>query len=291
MTTTPQPRLIGALGQPATVVGTGGADFVYLAQLVRQHSAIVVDPAKEYLFTSRLSSVAREQGLEGIPGLVAALRRHPHGALKDTVIEAMTTNETSFFRDQAPFEAFRTVLSETIATGGGAGMLRVWCAACSSGQEPYSVALTAREVLAHHPEWRVPILASDISRAMVERTKAGRFTSMEINRGLPATRLVNDFTQVGRDWEASPALRAMIETRVLNLDAPFPPLPRMDVVFLRNVLIYFDPATKEQVLSRIAGVLRPGGYLFLGGAETTLGLTTPFQRTTIGRAPVYRLPA
>lgn len=266
------------------------ADFVFLAQVVRQHSAIVVDPAKEYLFTSRLTSVAREHGLDGIPGIVAGLRRQPYGPLKDAVIEAMTTNETSFFRDQSPFEAFRSILSDTIATGPAAGTLRVWCAACSSGQEPYSAALIAREVLARHPGWRVSILASDISKAMVERTKTGRFSSMEINRGLPATRLVTDFTQVGRDWEASAALRSMIETRVLNLDAPLPPLPRMDVVFLRNVLIYFDPATKEQVLGRVATVLRPGGYLLLGGAETTLGLNTPFERTMIGRAPVYRLP-
>lgn len=276
---------------PAAVAVGAAADFIFLAQVVRQHSAIVVDPTKEYLFTSRLGAVAREHGLDGIPGIVAGLRRQPHGPLKDAVVEAMTTNETSFFRDQAPFEAFRSILADTIAAGSTVGTVRVWCAACSSGQEPYSVALTSREVLVQHPGWRVSILASDISKAMVERTKAGRFSSMEVNRGMPATRLVTDFTQVGRDWEASAALRSMIETRVLNLDAPLPPLPRMDVVFLRNVLIYFDPGTKEQVLGRVAKVLRPGGYLLLGGAETTLGLSTPFERTMIGRAPVYRLPS
>ena len=232
---------------PAAPAVGAAADFIFLAQVVRQHSAIVVDPTKEYLFTSRLGAVAREHGLDGIAGIVAGLRRQPHGPLKDAVVEAMTTNETSFFRDQAPFEAFRSILTDTITAGSTVGTVRVWCAACSSGQEPYSVALTSREVLAQHPGWRVSILASDISKAMVER--------------------------------------------VLNLDAPLPPLPRMDVVFLRNVLIYFDPGTKEQVLGRVAKVLRPGGYLLLGGAETTLGLSTPFERTMIGRAPVYRLPS
>jgi chemotaxis protein methyltransferase CheR len=276
----------GGLGSSSRLAG---ADIEFLAAFIRQHSAIVVDPTKEYLLTTRLSPVAKEHGLDGISGIVAALRRSPIGALKDAVIDAMTTNETSFFRDQAPFDAFRLLLTQHLQDAtASVGTVRVWCAACSSGQEPYSVALTAREVLSNNPGWRVRILATDISAAMVERTKAGRFSSLEINRGLPATRLVTDFTQVGRDWQANSALRSMMETRVLNLDAPFPALPPMDVVFLRNVLIYFDTTTKEQVLRRVAAVMKPGAHLLLGGAETTLGMKVPFERTTVGRAPVYR---
>lgn len=166
--------------------------------------------------------------------------------------------------------------------------MHTWAAACSSGQEPYSIAITAKESL--QAGWRMRITATDLSPTMVARTKAGRFTQLEVGRGLSAPRLVTHFTRVGTDWEAAADLRAMITTRTLNLAAPFPTLgPGMDVVFLRNVLIYFDIPTKVAVLTRVRQVLRPGGFLFLGAAETTLGLDTAFERIPVGRSAVYRL--
>jgi chemotaxis protein methyltransferase CheR len=268
------------------------ADFTYIADLVRRGSAIVLEPGKEYLVESRLLPVAREAGTDTIAGLVQQLRREPDDGLRDQVVEAMTTNETSFFRDVHPFTALAdTVLPELVEARHGHRRIDVWCAAASSGQEPYSVAMLLDELLGAESGWQLRVLASDLSQRMLERTELGVYSQLEVNRGLPVQRLLRHFERQGHQWRAKENLRSMIRTLALNLDGPWPTMPSMDVVLLRNVLIYFDVPTKKRVLAKVRQVLRPDGYLFLGGAETTLGLDDSYERVQVGRAPAYRLRA
>lgn len=266
------------------------SDFHYISKLVRDHAAIVIEPGKEYLIESRLLPLVRERGHGSIADLVADLQRAPHAPLRDEVVEAMTTNETSFFRDSAPFQALaEQVLPELIRERAAERSLSIWSAACSSGQEPYSIAMTVKDALAAHPHWRVRLLATDLSQQMLTRTREGCYSQLEVNRGLPAAALVRHFRRDGLTWRINDELRQMIDTRALNLAEEWPALPAMDVVFLRNVLIYFDVEVKRQILARVRRVLRPDGYLFLGGAETTLNLDDSFERLQIGRATAYRL--
>lgn len=268
------------------------ADFSYVADLVRRDSAIVLEPGKEYLVESRLMPVARDAGLDSITALVHQLRRGPSPALREQVVEAMTTNETSFFRDVHPFTALAdTVLPEIAEARRSHRRLDVWCAAASSGQEPYSVAMLLDELLGSTPGWQPRILATDLATSMLERTRTGIYSQLEVNRGLPVQRLLRHFEREGHQWRAKENLRSMIRTQVINLDAAWPAMPTMDVVLLRNVLIYFDVPTKKRILARVRDVLRPDGYLFLGGAETTLGLDDSYERVQVGRAPAYRLRA
>jgi chemotaxis protein methyltransferase CheR len=268
------------------------ADFTYIADLVRRGSAIVLEPGKEYLVESRLLPVAREAGTDTIAGLVQQLRREPGDGLRDQVVEAMTTNETSFFRDVHPFTALAdTVLPEVVETRRAHRRIDVWCAAASSGQEPYSVAMLLDELLGAESGWKLRVLASDLSQRMLDRTGLGVYSQLEVNRGLPVQRLLRHFERQGHQWRAKENLRSMIRTQALNLDGPWPTMPSMDVVLLRNVLIYFDVPTKKRVLAMVRQVLRPDGYLFLGGAETTLGLDDSYERVQVGRAPAYRLRA
>jgi chemotaxis protein methyltransferase CheR len=268
------------------------ADFTYIADLVRRGSAIVLEPGKEYLVESRLLPVAREAGTDTIAGLVQQLRREPGDGLRDQVVEAMTTNETSFFRDVHPFTALAdTVLPEVVETRRAHRRIDVWCAAASSGQEPYSVAMLLDELLGAESGWKLRVLASDLSQRMLDRTGLGVYSQLEVNRGLPVQRLLRHFERQGHQWRAKENLRSMIRTQALNLDGPWPTMPSMDVVLLRNVLIYFDVPTKKRVLAKVRQVLRPDGYLFLGGAETTLGLDDSYERVQVGRAPAYRLRA
>lgn len=268
------------------------ADFSFIAALVRRESAIVLEPGKEYLVESRLLPVARDVGTDTIADLVAQLRQEGAPGLRDRVVEAMTTNETSFFRDVHPFRALTdTVLPELIEARRPRRKLDVWCAAASSGQEPYSVAMILDELLGSDRSWETRVLASDLSERMLERTRLGVYTQLEVNRGLPVQRLLRHFEREGHQWRAKENLRAMIRTESINLDAPWPTMPCMDVVLLRNVLIYFDVPAKKRVLARLRDVLRPDGYLFLGGAETTLGLDDSYERVQVGRAPAYRLRA
>jgi chemotaxis protein methyltransferase CheR len=268
------------------------ADFTYIADLVRRGSAIVLEPGKEYLVESRLLPVAREAGTDTIAGLVQQLRREPGDGLRDQVVEAMTTNETSFFRDVHPFTALAdTVLPEVVETRRAHRRIDFWCEAASSGQEPYSVAMLLDELLGAESGWKLRVLASDLSQRMLERTELGVYSQLEVNRGLPVQRLLRHFERQGHQWRAKENLRSMIRTQALNLDGPWPTMPTMDVVLLRNVLIYFDVPTKKRVLAKVRHVLRPDGYLFLGGAETTLGLDDSYERVQVGRAPAYRLRA
>jgi chemotaxis protein methyltransferase CheR len=266
------------------------SDFDYIRDVVRRHSAIVLEPGKEYLVESRLVPLARKEGEQSIASLVARMRAERTGALTGRVVDAMTTNETSFFRDNHPFDAMqKRVLPELVRARAGERRLSIWCGASSSGQEPYSLTMLLKDVLSTHPGWSASLLATDLSTEMLERTRAGLYTQLEVNRGLPVAMLVRHFDKVGTQWQVKQDLRTMVKTRPLNLAVPFPPIGTFDVVFLRNVLIYFDAATKKAVLQRVRQVLRPDGYLFLGGAETTLGIDDAFERVVIDRATAYRL--
>lgn len=268
------------------------ADFTFVQDLVRRDSAIVVESAKTYLIESRLGPVARRHGFGSIGELVDRLRGGTVPRLRSEVVEALTTNETSFFRDVHPFTILeRSILPELIERRAGQRTLTVWSAACSSGQEPYSVAMLIHDRFPQLRDWQVRIIASDLSAEMLGRAAAGRYSQIEVNRGLPAPMLLRHFRRDGTTWQLSDTIRQMVEFRAVNLDAPWPFVPRVDVLLLRNVLIYFDQATKRQVLSRVAQVLRPDGYLFLGGAETTINIDPAFDRVPFDRVSCYQLRA
>jgi len=269
------------------VSGISAPDFQYVAGLVRQRSAIDLQPGKEYLVESRLAPVAREVGERNVQALVARLRRGDD-KLTVSVIDALTTNETSWFRDAHPFQAFSRRLLPEVAATSTSKQIMVWSAACSSGQEAYSLAMLLLDWLPMHPGFSARIVGTDISTKMVERARGGRFSQLEVNRGLPAAYLVEHFEQVGREWVLKPAVRAITRFEHGNLAAPAYGIPTCDIVFLRNVLIYFDIATKRTVLSHVRRVLRPGGFLVLGGAESTLSLDSAFQRMELDKAVVFQ---
>jgi chemotaxis protein methyltransferase CheR len=265
-------------------------EFDYVCRLVRDRCGIVLEAGKEYLVDARLTPVARRCELASVSELVGRLKAGGDIGLTTRVVEAMVTNETSFFRDHHPFETLRTaVLPTLIRLRKDERRLGVWFAACSTGQEPYSFALLVRE---HFPElagWRLDLLATDISAEVLARARAGRYGQIEVNRGLPAALLVRYFRQHGANWELEESIRRMIEFRELNLVRPWPLLPPMDVVVLRNVMIYFDAEAKKAILGRVARLLRPDGYLLLGGAETTLNLDDSFRRAEGLKGGFYQL--
>ncbi len=268
----------------------GAVEFDFIRKLVRERSAIVLEPGKEYLAESRLLPVARDEGCATLQDLVAKIRADRSGGLERKIIEAMTTNETTFFRDVHPFEALRkTVLPEVLAARAAQRQLNIWCGASSSGQEPYTIAMVLRERAAELAGWSVRLLASDISREMLDRTKEGRYSQLEVNRGLPAAMLVKWFEKDGTSWQVKAELRAMLELHEMNLAGNWPAFPPLDIVFMRNVLIYFDVETKQGILAKVRRLLRPDGWLFLGGAETTLNLDDAFERVPIEKATCYRL--
>ncbi|MDP3714547.1 MAG: protein-glutamate O-methyltransferase CheR [Mycobacteriales bacterium] len=263
------------------------SDFTYISQLVRQRAAIVLEVGKEYLVESRLTPLATSESLDGISGLVAGLQADRTGRLASKVVDAMTTNETLFFRDGHPFDTLRTiVLPELMKARSAARRLSIWCGASSSGQEPYTLAMVLKETLP--PGFGCDLLATDVNEEMLERTRKGTYSQLEVNRGLPITSLVKHFDKEGTSWQVKPELRSMIQTKNVNLATCFPSMGPFDLVFLRNVLIYFDLGTKREVLQQVRRVLRPDGYLFLGGAETTINVDDSWQRVTLGQSTAYR---
>jgi chemotaxis protein methyltransferase CheR len=262
--------------------------FDWVRQLVHRESAIVLAPGKEYLVEARLLPIARSMGLPDVGQLVDSVRTRPSPESTRKIVEALTTNETSWFRDGDPFTALTsTVLPSLLSARGPAERLQIWSAACSSGQEPYTIAMLLEDALPN-ASTRVAITATDLSREMVERTQAGRFSQLEVNRGLPAPMLVRHFTRAGNEWQVSPSLRRMVTASECNLAAPLPRMGPFDVVYLRNVLIYFDLPTKQAILRRVRALMRPDGWLFLGAAETTLGVDDSWERVVIGRSSAYR---
>ena len=253
-------------------------DFDYLRQMLRERSGLVLSAEKQYLAESRLLPVARKHRLATLADLVGALKTTSPGQLAIEVIEAMTTNETFFFRDKIPFEHFRdTIMPALIVTHSQRRRLRIWCTAAASGQEPYSLAMLLREMNQQLAGFRVEILATDLSNEMLEKAKAGIYSQFEVQRGLPIQQLVKYFSQVGEAWQIAPEIRAMVSFRQLNLLQDFGHLGSFDLIFCRNVLIYFDQPTKIGVLDRLARVIEPDGFLVLGAAETVVGLTGAFK--------------
>ena len=264
-------------------------DIDYLCTAIADRSGHVISESQGYLLESRLNPVATKAGLEDVRALVAELRNNPRNPLHDVVSEAMTINETSFFRDMHPFDSLRDTLApDIIEKREKAKSLSILCGACSSGQEPYSVAITLREHFPQLADWRIQITATDICDKMLARTKEGRYSQFEVNRGLPARLLVKHFDRQGTEWCVKPALKQMIHCQKINLTKSWPRLPEFDIVFLRNVLIYFDRNAKEEILKRVFGVLRSDGYLLLGGGETLINLSTPFVQYPINKTVCYR---
>jgi chemotaxis protein methyltransferase CheR len=253
-------------------------DFDFLRKLLRERSGLVLSAEKQYLAESRLLPVARKRGLASLTALVAGLKARPNCEMAVEVVEAMTTNETFFFRDKIPFENFRDLIVPALVTARAREKrIRIWCAACSSGQEPDSLAMSLKEMGPAIAGYRFEIIATDLSGEVLERAKEGLYSQFEVQRGLPIQQLVKHFDQVGDRWQISPAIRAMIQFRTLNLLNDFSPLGTFDIVFCRNVLIYFDQEIKVGVLNRIVKQVPDDGYLALGAAETVVGLTDAFK--------------
>lgn len=218
------------------------------------------------------------------------MRAVPNADLQRKVVEALANNETSFFRDVYPFEGLRqSIIPELMQRRAGQQCLRIWCAACSSGQEPYSVAMLVREHFPALTTWNVQIIGSDLSTEILRRARQGCYGQLDINRGLPARLLVKYFVNVGSGWQLKDEIRRMVEFRNINLIDTWPALAPLDVILLRNVLIYFDVTMKKRILQRVRQALRPDGYLLLGGAETTLNLDDMFERVQFERSCCYRL--
>jgi chemotaxis protein methyltransferase CheR len=253
-------------------------DYEFLRKLLKARSGLVLSAEKHYLVESRLLPIARKNGLSNLSGLVAKLKGIDAEALTVEVVEAMTTNESLFFRDKTPFDQFcDTVVPAMLAARTANRRIRIWCSAASTGQEPYTLAICLKEMGKALAGWRIEILATDLSTEVLEKAKSGIYSQFEVQRGLPITMLIKYFSQVGEMWQIAPEIRAMVKFQPFNLLSDFSSLGTFDVVFCRNVLIYFDQETKIDVLNRIDKVMERDGFLALGGAETVVGLTRAFK--------------
>jgi chemotaxis protein methyltransferase CheR len=252
-------------------------EYEYLRKVLRDHSGLDLSADKQYLIESRVLPLLRKSGLANIGELVVAMKGGS-AALTTQVVEAMTTNETFFFRDKVPFDNFRdSIMPEILQARAGRKSIRIWCAAGSTGQEPYSLAICLKEMSAALTGWRVEILATDLSQEVLEKSKSGIYSQFEVQRGLPIQMLVKYFKQNGELWQINADIRAMVQHRQLNLLHDFSHLGVFDVIFCRNVLIYFDQETKTGILNRMAKLNEPDGFLVLGAAETVVGLTDAFK--------------
>jgi chemotaxis protein methyltransferase CheR len=254
------------------------SDFDTLRRLLSRSSGLSLDAEKAYLAESRLQPIIQRAGLSDLGALV---KRLVHGAdpeLERDVVDAMTTNETFFFRDRVPFENFRKIiLPKLLQARKEMRQIRIWCAACSTGQEPYSIAMLLDEEAHRLSGWNVDILATDLSRSVIAAAREGVYTQFEMQRGLPISQLLRYFRQDGDRWRINEHLRSRVRFEEFNLLSDYRALGRFDVIFCRNVLIYFDVPTKQNVLNRMAQIVYPDGYLVLGAAETVVGLTDAFM--------------
>ena len=268
--------------------------FAFIAGLVKGRSGLVLIADQGYMLETRLGPLLKREGLPDIDALALRLKDPRTAGLAEAVTEALTTNESSFFRDGKPFEHLRRVLPELAAARAPGVPLRIWSAACSTGQEAYSIAMILAELAATMGGRRAEIIGTDIAQEVLARARDGSFTQFEVQRGLPARLLVKHFRQEGGRWRVAPELRAMARFDRWNLLSDIRPLGRFDVIFCRNVLIYFDTPTKARVLEAMAAQLAPDGVLYLGGAETVLGLTgrlvpIPGERGVYARATAAAL--
>ena len=264
-------------------------DFEFIAQLLYQRSGLVITQEKAYLLESRLNPVARKWDLDGFEALIAAMRTKKDEQMMVDVTEAMTTNESFFFRDNRPFDLFKeNVLPHLLEARKAQKRIRIWSAACSSGQEPYTIAMILKEEAARMAGWTVEIVATDISTEILNKAKEGLYSQFEVQRGLPITLLMKYFTQDGDKWRISEDIKKMVQYRAFNLlESPLT-LGTFDVIFCRNVLIYFDQETKGKVLDGMSKVMPADGFLYLGGAETVLGISNSFE-VIPGQRGIYQL--
>ena len=268
-------------------------DFDYLRELLKDRSGLVLSTEKVYLVESRLMPVARKRGFAGLDDLVAAVRSGRDEGLLVEITDAMTTNESFFFRDMKPFDSFRDVVLPTLTEARGkAGKkkIRIWCAACSSGQEPYTLAMLLKENASKVQGFQFEIVATDLSTEIIAKARAGLYTQFEVQRGLPIQLLVKYFKQIGEQWQIDVGLRGMVDYRNFNLLEPYTGLGQFDVVFCRNVLIYFDQPTKSDMLQRMSKIMPSDGILYLGGAESVLGITEAFKPMP-GQRGIYMVNA
>ncbi len=255
-----------------------GNDYDFIRKLLKQRSGLMLSAEKKYLVESRLMPVAQRHRISNLCELAHRLRTGADEALIAEVVTAMTTNETFFFRDRLPFDHFRSfILPALMAARANHKRIRIWCAAASTGQEPYSLAMAIKEMGKAVDGFRIEILATDLSEAVLEKAAAGIYSQFEVQRGLPIQLLLKYFSQVGEAWQIAPEIRAMVQFRPFNLLSDFARLGLFDLVVCRNVLIYFDEETKSEVLDRLARVTAQDGFLILGAAETTIGLTHAFK--------------
>ena len=253
-------------------------DFNLLSKLIKDRSGLTLTKDKAYLLESRLLPVARKWNLKSLDELVMRLRTRSEAGLVRDVVEAMTTNESFFFRDIKPFDQFKQViLPHLLQTRAAPRSIKIWSAACSSGQEPYTLGMILKEERQKLIGWNIDILATDLSTEILAKAQAGLYSQFEVQRGLPIQLLVKYFKQAGDRWQIDSAVREMVRYRPFNLLDELSGLGQFDVIFCRNVLIYFDQPTKQMVLERMAKQLAPDGFLYLGGAETVVGITDKFQ--------------
>jgi chemotaxis protein methyltransferase CheR len=252
-------------------------DIDHLASTLKTRSGLILGADKTYLIESRLSPVARREGFSNVAALLTALRAKRDEKLMTAVTDAMTTNETFFFRDKTPFDQFKSDVLPALAKSRLNGEIKVWCAACSTGQEPYSLAMLMDELRIQYPRVTLDILATDISDRCLEKAQSGLYTQFEVQRGLPITMMVKHFEKVDEMWRISPKIRASVRYKKMNLLDDLRLIGRQDVIYCRNVLIYFDLETKKRVLEQMATLLPDDGYLLLGAAETVLGITDAFK--------------
>ncbi len=265
-------------------------DFEYIRQLLNQKTSVVLPDDKVYFVESRLAPIASSEKLNSVSQLIAKLRIYSGNDLHLQVIEALMTTETFFFRDNYPFEALQKfILPELINKRKIERSLNIWSAACSSGQEPYSIAILLQEHFPIINSWNVSIIATDISEQMLKLARTGRYNQHEINRGLSVYLQNKYFQQQGKEWEIISEVRHRIGFQQLNLCNTWNSLPKMDLIFLRNVLIYFDIKTKQNILFQVRQLLKPDGYLFLGGGETTINIDDNFEVVKFDKAICYRL--
>ncbi|MCA9782586.1 MAG: protein-glutamate O-methyltransferase CheR [Calditrichaeota bacterium] len=265
-------------------------DFEYIRDLVRVRSAIVLDNDKDYLVELRLSSIVQQEGFASLQDFITHLRAQPVELMLQRVVDVMTTNETYFFRDVFPFEALKNdLIPELLKQNASSRRLRIWCGAASSGQEPFSLAMLLRENFPQLATWNTEMVATDISHEMIARCKEGRFSQLEVNRGLPAMLLVKYFRKDGDQWILKDDIRQMVQFRLMNLIQPWSLQGPMDLIMIRNVLIYFDLETKRAILAKVKKLMGPHSVLILGSSESVLSIDRDFEQINMGRFLCYRL--
>ena len=263
-------------------------EFKQVSDFIRAETGNVLDTGKEYLVETRLLPLLEREGIKNIREMVSILSQVQGKSLKGKVIDSLTTHETSFFRDLEPFAALKeTILPEMIERRKSSRAITIWCGAASSGQEPYSIAMLVKDNFPQLAGWNVKIIASDISVPVLERARSGVYSQLEVNRGLPVTMLVKYFEQIGREWRLRPSISQLVSFFELNLLGSWASIPECDIIFLRNVLIYFDLASKKKILDQIFKILRKDGTLFLGSAESTLTIDQRFKCRPVRKAHLY----